>query len=573
MERTIGIVIFTVIAVIIAGILLLFVRKSLQIPYSTGVNLTQEGRGLFTPPACDEQACELSDSNANDCLLPACVNGGCVQGTKNSANGTSCVLPNGTAGSCDGNGACIMQQCADARDNATVCGVAVCGTAMDTCDRQRSCRSCGTDEVCNATGQCVAAEPCVRFETTYFTTMNDPYCRYPIWSEWPYNCSGNEDPQIPRAEGGVVWKLNGQNYLIDADGGYYMRSYAINNTGTPVNYTHLWLWLGFIQPSFVMNPFVGFSVVNDDPIGYARYGLTGYLIFRYDPATRSVTRLYQYPQAANQTTLIEESYPFKRGEIVHVNGNRYLIGRLTTNEELYLSPDRLGGISIYRLGDDGVPQPLSFIDYGWSINDGGGFFLYQDPNGNLMLYTDHFRYPNQYSPRYYDAWNLSDPTHPIGPFQVLNESGQSFKGFPDGWTNMVFDPATRRAYINDGGMIAAYDWTDPLAPKRLGAMNLSLASVENGRMIAERDGLVYVSIVGLPRFGALVSFVDPSHPFMVPDQDGVLQNKSITYPGTSGYGADILHDATTNRYYIYRSNFMTADEISVDAACVGNPPG
>jgi len=422
--------------------------------------------------------------------------------------------------------------------------------------------------------QGVSAGPCVRFETTYFNTSNDPDCKYPVNKSKPYDCSLNNDPWIPRDYGGEVWTLGGKRYLIDANGGYYMRAFTLDNPARPVRIAYARLFTDQIWTLRVMYPFGGFSVLDDDPIGYARYGFHGYVIFKFVPP--SVTRLYQYD-------LWPSGDYFMNGKLVKVGGVRYLVGLLSTNEQsttkwsttsAWAGSDTLSGISIYRLGDDGMPRPLAFLEYHWLRVS--PFWVYQALDGDPFLYTYPTDiYGNPLPGNGLAAWNLSDPSNPTGPILLHDQNGQPFTNY-----RFVFDEAERKAYafIANGTQysIVAYDWSNPVSPKRLGEFNFTVynSSIEYFSSLSARDGLVYTNFFtnyASPSFSVsalLVSFADPAHPKAIPDQDGVL--RSLAY---NGGGSDILHDAATGRYYVYRSNYMTADVISVDEACVANPSG
>jgi len=111
MERTVSLVVYTLIALIAAGLLIMYVQRSLIGVQSPPINLTDD-RGMFAVPPCDESACEMSDAVLRDCVRPACVSNSCAQGAKNRTVGWSCLLANGSAGACDGNGACAQTSCA-----------------------------------------------------------------------------------------------------------------------------------------------------------------------------------------------------------------------------------------------------------------------------------------------------------------------------------------------------------------------------------------------------------------------------------------------------------------------------
>lgn len=51
---------------------------------------------------------------------------------------------------------CVAAACADPRSNASVCGAAACGSALDSCGVSRSCGSCADWQVCSD-GSCAAA--------------------------------------------------------------------------------------------------------------------------------------------------------------------------------------------------------------------------------------------------------------------------------------------------------------------------------------------------------------------------------------------------------------------------------
>lgn len=365
---------------------------------------------------------------------------------------------------------------------------------------------------------------------------------------WNNTSQTNLDPSILRPFSGRIWRPGGAGttpYLAVPMGGKALNIYNVSSPATPSQVGSFDLWGGFLQ-TIQTYPFGFVSVVDGQTIGYASFTTNGYVIFRFDPATSTVTQLYKLER--NNTAGLSPAH------LVMIGGQLYLVGRVPTlaDGETYMS-----GFSVYSVDAGGTPHRVSGHDYSWSMSDNVRCFVVQSSDAaHTYVYVQNGSGM--------DIWDISTPAAPTLAGSV-SLPAPSF---------LVRDGSTPNlAYFDylPSNMVTVVDLSNPAAPVARGSVPVPFGQVG---WAAALDGLVYLPLssstrgtgaaftVSLPPTGGGASVVQ------LQDQNGVLTRPPVSMElpqGAAVYKANGL-------YYLYREELGIGDVITVDPVCLSTTP-
>jgi hypothetical protein len=369
---------------------------------------------------------------------------------------------------------------------------------------------------------------------------------------WNNTSEPNQDPSIPRAMYGKVWRPGGGTttpYLAVAMGGKILNIYDLTNPVlTTAPFVANDLWRGFLQ-TIKTYPFGFISVVDGSTIGYASFSVNGYVIFRFNPSTRSVDQLYKYEW--NSINGLRSAHLFKIGSQL------YLAGRLPTTAD---GTTYMSGYSTYSINlTTGVPTHVGQMDYGFAINDNVVCYLVQS-GGKTYLYAQ--------VPGGIDVWDISTPSAPVKKTSVPLAITA-----PDALVRDEVNPNLSFWWYSASNTVKIMDLTNPEAPVQKGAIT---ATTGYFKAPAAFDGLLYIPITGsTTTMGA--SYAVSLSPtggaaLVVPIPDSnppVLNRAPVTMEGPQGAA---IYGKANNLYWVYRQSLGVGDWVTVDPSCVATTP-
>jgi hypothetical protein len=350
---------------------------------------------------------------------------------------------------------------------------------------------------------------------------------------WDNTSEANQDPSIPRAIYGTMWRpgVAGSTtpYLAVAMGGKILNLYDVTN-GTPSLTVTNDLWRTF-QQTIKTYPFGFISVVDGFNIGYAGFSANGYVIFRFNPSTRSVEQLYKYEW--NNTNGLRPAYLFTIG------GQLYLAGRIPNNVD---GDTYMTGYSVFSVSANGIPTRLTTIPYGFSGTDNVTCYVLQTADkSKTYLYAQ--------AGQTIEVWDLTTPATPV-----------------------------KRATINLGMPSSLVRDTSNLeAPVQKGTFTVSGGYIGEP---AALNGLLYIPIAGnatkvgaayavsLSPTGGNATVYGP-----IPDSSPpAVDRPPATMEVPSGAAIFRQSNQPSEVYWVYRQSLGVGDWVTVNPSCVATTP-